>query len=140
MRPLHIRRGVAAAPASAPARATERRNRCAGIGRRHDRGPWHRLRCACGSAVLAIAADSSSLLLAHSWYPPACCTGQDCRKVDRIDHLPDGGLLMHFGGQQVVVPRGFEQLPSQDADAHVCVYRNALGRWVPRCVFIPAGA
>ena len=77
---------------------------------------------------------------AHSWYPPHCCTGQDCRKVDRIDYLPDGGLLMHFGGQQVEVPRGFMQQPSQDTDAHVCVFRSASGRWMPRCVFLPAGA
>ena len=90
--------------------------------------------------VLVIAVATPSLSLAHSWYPAACCTGQDCKKVDRIDYLPDGGLLMHFGGQQVIVPRGFEQQPSQDMDAHVCVYRNAMGRWVPRCVFLPAGA
>ena len=57
-----------------------------------------------------------------------------------MEVLPDGSLLMHFSGQQVVVPRGFEQLPSQDTDAHVCVYRNVTGRWMPRCVFVPAGA
>ena len=79
-------------------------------------------------------------LHAHSWYPPECCTGQDCKKVDRIETLPDGTLLMHFSGQQVIVPRGFTQQPSQDADAHVCVYRTVTGRWAPRCVFVPAGA
>ena len=96
----------------------------------------------CAPAVLAVAAwmIASAPLSAHSWYPPHCCTGQDCRKVDRIDYLPDGGLLLHFGGQQVEVPRGFSQQPSQDTDAHVCVFRSASGRWMPRCVFIPAGA
>ena len=57
-----------------------------------------------------------------------------------MEYLADGSLVMHFSGQQVVVPRGFEQLPSQDTDAHVCVYRGATGRWVARCVFVPAGA
>ena len=99
----------------------------------------HGVRASCMLAVAAwmIAAPHVS---AHSWYPPHCCTGQDCRKVDRIDYLPDGGLLMHFGGQQVEVPRGFSQQPSQDTDAHVCVFRGASGRWMPRCVFLPAGA
>ena len=101
-----------------------------------------RYRNSCAPAVLAVAAwmIASPAVSAHSWYPPHCCTGQDCRKVDRIDYLPDGGLLLHFGGQQVEVPRGFSQQPSQDTDAHVCVFRGASGRWMPRCVFIPAGA
>jgi hypothetical protein len=97
------------------------------------------------SAILApfmfvIAVSQPSLLLAHSWYPPQCCTGQDCKKVDGMEHLPDGSLLMHFGGQQVIVPRGFSMQPSQDMDAHVCVFRGVTGRWLPRCVFLPTTA
>ena len=82
----------------------------------------------------------ASLAWAHSWYPVECCTGLDCRKVDSMEYLPDGSLRMVFSGQEVIVPKGFRQQPSQDMDAHVCVYRNALGRWAPRCVFIPTGA
>jgi hypothetical protein len=90
--------------------------------------------------VLLIAVSQSSPLQAHSWYPPHCCTGQDCKKVDQLEHMPDGSILMHFGGQQVVVPRGFTMQPSKDMDAHVCVFRGASGRWMPRCVFLPTTA
>ena len=90
--------------------------------------------------ALASIICSSSPIQAHSWYPPHCCTGQDCKKVDQLEHLPDGSILMHFGGQQVVVPRGFTMQPSQDLEAHVCVFRGANGRWLPRCVFLPGTA
>lgn len=74
---------------------------------------------------------------AHSWYPPQCCNDNDCRKVDRIDTLPNGDLVMHFGSHEVAVPRSFEKQPSRDENAHVCVYRTISGRWAPRCVFLP---
>jgi hypothetical protein len=74
---------------------------------------------------------------AHSWYPPQCCNENDCRKVDRIDELSNGDLVMHFGSQDVLVPSGFEKHPSRDQNAHVCVYRTITGRWAPRCVFLP---
>jgi len=60
--------------------------------------------------------------LAHSWYPRHCCHDQDCRKVERIEKLPDGAMVMHAGSMHVLVPRGFFQQPSQDNDAHVCAY------------------
>jgi hypothetical protein len=91
------------------------------------------------AGVLGAALPHVRPAYAHSWYPPRCCTGQDCKKVDRIDRLPDGGMIMYFGTFDVQVPAGFRQMPSQDADAHVCVYRNSIGRLVPRCVFMPAG-
>lgn len=74
---------------------------------------------------------------AHSWYPPQCCNENDCRKVDRIDVLSNGDLVIHFGSHEVLVPRGFEKQPSRDQNAHVCVYRTITGRWAPRCVFLP---
>ena len=107
---------------------------------RRLRGRHWRLTAGVALAALALAPVGPAFVWAHSWYPPQCCTGQDCKKVDRMEHMPDGSLLLHFGGQQVVVPRGFTQQPSQDMDAHVCVFRGATGRWMPRCVFVPAGA
>ena len=80
---------------------------------------------------------SPSRTHAHSWYPPQCCNDNDCRKVDRIDTLPNGDLVMHFGSHEVAVPRSFEKQPSRDGHAHVCVYRTISGRWAPRCVFLP---
>jgi hypothetical protein len=73
---------------------------------------------------------------AHSWYPRQCCGGEDCRKVDKIDFLPSGDMVMHVGWIKVVVPRNFVKQPSQDADAHVCM-SIATGTFRPVCVFMP---
>jgi hypothetical protein len=72
----------------------------------------------------------------HSWYPQWCCGGHDCRKVDKIDFLPDGDMIMHVGYIEVVVPSKFPKQPSQDANAHVCV-SIASGTYRPVCVFLP---
>jgi hypothetical protein len=74
---------------------------------------------------------------AHSWYPLRCCGGYDCRKVDKIDVLPDGSMIMHAGAVEVVVPRNFIREPSQDSDAHVCAIPLVPGTYVPVCVFLP---
>ena len=98
------------------------------------------------SALLVAAAMLASIPLlqgsrgqahAHSWYPPRCCGGKDCKKVERIDFLPDGAMLMHAGPIEVVVPRYFLQEPSADGDAHVCAVAIAVGRYLPVCVFMP---
>ena len=96
-----------------------------------------------GLALAALAAAGGEMLvlvpavLAHSWYPPKCCTGHDCKKVDSIERLPDGDLLFRAGAIAVVVPAEFMRLPSQDNETHVCVYRLASGEYRPRCVFVP---
>jgi hypothetical protein len=74
---------------------------------------------------------------AHSWYPLRCCGDQDCRKVDKIDYLPDGGMVMHAGPMEVFVPHYFLQEPSEDGDAHVCAVSLTTGTYLPVCVFMP---
>lgn len=74
---------------------------------------------------------------AHYWYPAECCNDQDCFKVHKIEHLADGSMIMHAGHFTVIVPPGFQTRKSLDNDSHVCVYRNVLGRYLPRCVFMP---
>ena len=91
---------------------------------------------------LGVCAGSLSVLpsadpgMAHSWYPRRCCGGEDCRRVDKIDYLPDGDMIMHVGYIEVVVPRDFVKQPSEDTDAHVCV-SIATGTYRPVCVFMP---
>lgn len=75
---------------------------------------------------------------AHSWYPHRCCTEQDCVRVDRIERRPDGSLLVTAGHIDVEIPKGFPAEPSLDHDAHVCTFRDIMGRHVPRCLFLPA--
>jgi hypothetical protein len=75
---------------------------------------------------------------AHSWYPRWCCQDQDCTKVDRMLWNPDGTLHLESGPVSVDVPKNFLIQPSQDTDAHMCVYKDPTGRNVIRCVFLPA--
>lgn len=95
--------------------------------------PWRSF--ALVAAALALPAQP---VLAHSWYPLACCHDFDCSKVDRLEHRGDGSMLIEVGAISVIVPAGFEALPSKDTDAHVCLYRDGSGAWKPRCVFLPA--
>jgi len=74
---------------------------------------------------------------AHGWYPRRCCGGNDCWRVDKIDILPGGDMLMHAGGIEVFVPRHFLQEPSVDGDPHVCAVSIATGVYLPVCVFMP---
>jgi hypothetical protein len=96
------------------------------------------------SAGIALAESPclpiASRAFAHAWYPVRCCSGQDCRKVDRIEPLPDGDALFHAGSISVVVPAEFLRLPSEDNETHVCVYRIGSGEYRPRCVFVPGAS
>ena len=75
--------------------------------------------------------------VAHSWYPAKCCSGRDCQRVDSIEMLEDGDMLFRAGSISVVVPAEFMRLPSQDNNAHICVYQVGSGEYRPRCVFVP---
>jgi len=74
---------------------------------------------------------------AHLWYPKECCNEQDCFRATSVVRLPDGSLRMIAGPIRVTVPPDFEKFPSQDNDAHVCVFSDMRGRYQPRCVFLP---
>lgn len=95
---------------------------------------------------LGIAAMAGTLTFApehasaHLWYPKECCNEQDCFRAIRVKHLADGSLYFetgHAGEILVIVPPQFERMLSQDRDYHVCVYRDAQGKYHPRCVFVP---
>jgi len=96
--------------------------------------------CLVGFAMLAaptMMLPSAQPVHAHSWYPDRCCSGKDCRKVDRIEFLPDGGMRMRAGPMEVLVPRHFVQELSNDADAHICAVSITEGKYEPVCVFMP---
>ena len=90
--------------------------------------------------ALVAALCPSTRAPAHSWYPAECCNDQDCFKVHKIELQDDGSMILHAGHFSVHVPKGFVHRLSQDNDAHVCVYRNVMGRYLPRCVFLPGSA
>ena len=98
-----------------------------------------------GVFVVSLAAFGAALATltnlqqanAHSWYPQRCCGGNDCQKVDRIEFLPGGEMLMHAGRMKVLVPRYFVRELSEDGDAHVCAVSIVEGKYEPVCVFMP---
>ena len=79
----------------------------------------------------------STPALAHFWYPKECCNDQDCFRVSSMKRQADGSLKIEAGHISVVVPPGYAARPSQDNDAHVCVYRDLRGQYHARCVFLP---
>jgi hypothetical protein len=71
------------------------------------------------------------LLLAHSWYPTACCGGQDCRQIPcesiSFDKLSNDYV---YGGKHFATLS-----PSKDAECHACFRPGAS---VGICLFMPA--
>ena len=72
------------------------------------------------------------LVLAHSWYPGACCHDQDCHPVP-CDSLKanKGGLSWEgivFADDMIGV--------SMDENCHVCIH-SVGGRRLPYCIFVP---
>lgn len=74
---------------------------------------------------------------AHSWYPPECCSGQDCRPVDSC-HLPDGtmGLVYAPGTCTPIDWSRVREMPSPDGQWHACLGRQLSPPGVAaRCIF-----
>lgn len=80
------------------------------------------------------------ILLAHSWYDPACCSDKDC------DPLTRESTVTHVnGGYQVTVKPGDDPVffsqekvrPSQDGLYHACI---GISTRMPFCLYIPMGA
>lgn len=58
------------------------------------------------------------LLLAHSWYPPECCSDRDCHAVPHSEvRLVPGGYS--YRGE--FIPEAKARI-GKDADYHVCFY------------------
>lgn len=66
---------------------------------------------------------SVALLFVHSWYPQACCGGQDCRPVPcaEIRPIPSGWIWHGVEFSRLVMK------PSPDGACHVCVSNNSMG-------------
>ena len=60
------------------------------------------------------------LILAHSWYAPECCGGQDCHPVpcDQLTEDKDG---IHWKN---IIFYANHIYPTQDNQCHVCVHED----------------
>jgi hypothetical protein len=80
---------------------------------------------------------------AHSWYPKACCSQQDCMPADSIETDARGDMVVVAGSHRVPAPRHFTPMPSPDGRIHICFSfvfdefeRNGIP--LPFCLFLPA--
>ena len=73
----------------------------------------------------------------HSWYPPECCSGQDCHPV------PCESLRSEDDGNLTYTPTSTHFLkrmirPSQDSQCHICT-SDPDGGGHPYCAFTLQG-
>lgn len=87
----------------------------------------------------------ASVARGHSFYEPECCSGQDCARVEKVDHVA-GALYNGPPGQvdtlpvmvittrhgTVAVPRNAKIRASQDGAMHACILNDRL-----ICLYMP---
>lgn len=91
--------------------------------------------------ALALTFLSSSTAHSHAWYPPECCSENDCRPVPRGEVRVDaaGGLLILIDGDWYAIPPDkIREKPSPDSQIHVCYSRVGKPPHTLFCVFVPA--
>ena len=90
--------------------------------------------------VLGTGLSSAGLVpaSAHSWYPPECCSGQDCHPVpcETLRGEMNGGLTYLPANTSF---RANMVRPSQDAQCHICTSRPDGGGF-PYCAFTLQGS
>jgi hypothetical protein len=60
----------------------------------------------------------TAFLLAHSWYPPACCNGSDCHAIS-CNEVTQDTAGYHWRGHTFT-----SAAPSQDSDCPACIYNG----------------
>jgi hypothetical protein len=74
---------------------------------------------------------ATAVLLAHSWYPYACCHDQNCHPVP-CGSIKKTALGLSWNGITFTEPMIHDSL---DANCHVCVSTD--GRYIyPSCIFV----
>jgi hypothetical protein len=87
--------------------------------------------------LLTIILLSATPLAAHDWYPPECCSGQDCAPVSAVsfvasspNELPVMVVTTEHGTKPV--PRSLTPRESPDGRMHACIYQGNV-----ICLFMP---
>ena len=81
--------------------------------------------------LILISPAWASPALAHSWYPQACCGGEDCKPVPcaEIVALEHGWMWNKIFFERSVLH------PSEDGGCHVCINRNNTA-FPGTCIFL----
>lgn len=68
--------------------------------------------------IFIMALALSWQVKAHSWYPPECCSGQDCAEITHID-LKKGTVSTKHGTAPITAST--KRLESKDNKSHACI-------------------
>lgn len=65
---------------------------------------------------------SSFLILAHSWYPPECCSDSDCKPVPCHEIVETNEGYKYYAPElnKDITFSKEQERPSQDGKCHVC--------------------
>ena len=88
-----------------------------------------------GVAIILLALMSVAAY-AHSWYPPSCCSDEDCWPTEGVT-ATDAGWLIHTSGE--VIPYGDSRIrptPPEASGFHVC-HVGADPKARALCLFVP---
>jgi hypothetical protein len=81
-------------------------------------------------AVFLTALLISGSVLAHDWYPPECCSGQDCAPVLEKVRLPGGSWKITTKVGTAILPNNFTGYrPSEDIQEHACMITIRPEHW-----------
>ena len=107
------------------------------IGQAFERACTHPLVAA--AAVGLIILFALTLAQAHDWYPPECCSGRDCFRInaDELVETRNGDWL--YVPRNIIFPRD-KVRPSQDRHFHVCIGNSGYNDGVPLCAFVLQGS
>lgn len=84
--------------------------------------------------VLAIAALWAATALAHSWYPPDCCAGKDCKPIACNALTIEGRIIVYREQEQLYFADVRNTRISPDELCHICIWP---GTKTIRCLFTP---
>ena len=71
------------------------------------------------TTALTVLLLSTSVTLAHSWYPAECCSDRDCEVVLEEWSVPEGMAIRTKHGI-AIFPVNHPVRPSQDQHDHAC--------------------
>lgn len=97
------------------------------------------------AAALFILGIYAAPVLAHDWYDPACCSGEDCARIttSAVSVAPEGWHITLGAGDHPMLQGDFEQVfkwddrrirKSQDGDFHICIGRATAYVY---CLYVP---
>ena len=96
-------------------------------------------------AVVLICAAGSAL--SHSWYPPECCSGQDCYEIEasEVRRLSSGDYLLIKTGEVFAHPNSKDETRrkarySPHGTYDRCSVQGDRNAPVSICLFVPKAA